>query len=470
MKKLTEVISFLYENVLSVAMMVALILVGIFITVKMRGFQFARFGYTYKNTFGGLFKKKLHTGKDGNVSPFQAVTTALAGTIGTGSIAGVATAIYSGGPGAIFWMWISALLGMITKYSEIVLSLSYREKREDGSWVGGPMYYIKNGLGIKWLATLFAVFAAAACLGIGNTTQSNSISLVLDSNFKIPTWITGIVLAAIVAAVILGGVKRIASVNEKLVPIMAVFFILSSIVALIFNATKIPTAFLLIFKEAFNFKAVFGGVAGYGIFAALRYGVGRGLFSNEAGLGSAPIAHAASSTKDPVKQGLWGIFEVFITTIIICTMTALVVLSSETYLAAYNAGVKPALNGAALSAAAYGDALAGFGNIVISVSTVFFALSTILGWGYYGEVCASYIFKKQAKKAVFAYRLVFVIFVFVGAIAEISIVWLLSDCFNALMALPNLIAIVALSGVIKSATAKHFADKKATNEINPTEK
>ena len=464
MEALTKTIGFLYDNILSIAVMIVLALAGIFMTVKMRGFQFTRLGYTYKNTLGGLFKKKLHTRKDGNVSPFQAVTTALAGTIGTGSIAGVATAIYSGGPGAIFWMWISALLGMITKYSEIVLSLSYREKREDGTWAGGPMYYIRNGLGVKWLATLFAVFAAAACLGIGNTTQSNSISLVLDSNFKIPTWVTGIILAIIVGAVILGGVKRIASVNEKLVPVMAVFFIFSSIFALIFNAQTIPTAFSLIFKEAFNFKAVFGGVGGYGVFAALRYGVGRGLFTNEAGLGSAPIAHAASSTKDPVKQGLWGIFEVFITTIIICTMTALVVLSSETYLSAYTEGAKPLVNGAALSAAAYGDALSGFGKFVISISTVFFSLSTILGWGYYGEVCIAYIFKAKAKKAVFLYRAIFVIFVFIGAIAEISLVWLLADCFNALMALPNLIAIVALSGVIKSATIKHFADRKAEKE------
>ena len=461
---LNNFLSFAYDNILSIAMMVALILVGIFMTVKLRGFQFTHFGYTCKNTVGGLLDKNLHTGKGENVSPFQAVTTALAGTIGTGSIAGVATAIYAGGPGAIFWMWVSALFGMITKYCEIVLSLSYREKNEKGAWVGGPMYYIKNGLGIKWLAAVFAIFTMLACLGIGNTTQSNSISGVLDANFKIPTWVTGVVLALLVGAVILGGVKRIASVNEKLVPVMAVFFIVSSILALLFNLTAIPTAFYLIFKEAFNFKAVFGGIAGYGIFAALRYGVARGLFSNEAGLGSAPIAHAASSTKDPVKQGLWGVFEVFITTIVICTMTALVVLSSTTYLSAYNLGVKPELNGAALSAAAFGDALSGFGNVVVSVSTVFFALSTILGWGYYGEVCVSYIFKNHASHAVFAYRIVYVIFVFIGAVAEIGLVWLLADCFNALMALPNLIAIVALSGVVKKATLKHFADKKAAKE------
>jgi len=468
------IVKFVYDNILSIAMMVALMFAGIFITVKMRAFQFTRFGYSCKNTIGGLFDKKLHTGKEGSVSPFQAVTTALAGTIGTGSIAGVATAIVAGGPGAIFWMWISALLGMITKYSEIVLSLTYREKNEKGAWVGGPMYYIKNGLGIKWLAAVFAVFAMIACLGTGNAVQSNSISGVLEESFKIPTWVTGLVLVVLVSAVILGGVKRIASVNEKLVPIMAVFFIIASILALIFNASSIPTAFALIFKEAFNFKAIFGGVAGYGIFSALRYGVARGVFSNEAGLGSAPIAHAASSAEDPVKQGLWGIFEVFITTIVICTMTALVILSSDTFLNAYDPSVKlnlgAGIDGARFSALAFGDALSYIGTVVISVSTVFFALSTILGWGYYGEVCATYLFPNKSEKAVLVYRLIYIVFVFVGAVADIGIVWALTDCFNVLMALPNLIAIIALSGVVKNATVKHFAAKKAAAQESEAEK
>ena len=298
-------LTFVYDNILSIAMLLLLIAVGIFLTVRLRGFQFARFGYIMKNTVGGLFKKNLHTKDGGSVSPFQAVTTALAGTIGTGSIAGVATALFSGGPGAIFWMWISALLGMVTKYSEIVLSMKYREKNAAGAWTGGPMFYIRNGLGLKWLASIFAVFAVISCFGIGNTTQSNSIAIVFESNFSIAPWITGAVLVVLISVVILGGVKRIASVNEKLVPVMAVFFILSAIVALIFNITSIPAALKLIFTEAFNFKSAFGGVAGYGILSAMRYGVGRGVFSNEAGLGSAPIAHAASSTTDPVKQGLW---------------------------------------------------------------------------------------------------------------------------------------------------------------------
>jgi AGCS family alanine or glycine:cation symporter len=326
------------------------------------------------------------------------------------------------------------------------------------------MYYIRKGLNCKWLAVLFAVFAMIACIGTGNATQSNSISGVLDSTFNIPTWVTGAVLVVIVGAVILGGIKRIASVNEKLVPIMAIFFILASIVALIFNIGKVPTEFALIFKEAFNFKAAFGGVAGYGILSAMRYGFARGVFSNEAGLGSAPIAHAAASTDDPVKQGMWGMFEVFITTIIICTMSALVILTSDVYIAAFNSGVDPAVKGAALSSAAFNEAIPYVGGIGVSFSTVFFALSTILGWAYYGEVCCGYIFKSHRKVAVTIYRLVYVLFVFVGAVAEIDIVWLIADCFNTLMALPNLIALISLSGVIVAATAEHFSHIKSKNQ------
>ena len=403
-----------------------------------------------------LFNKKLHHRDSQSVSPFQAVTTALAGTIGTGSIAGVATALVLGGPGAVFWMWISALLGMVTKYSEILLAVKYREKTETGANIGGPMYYIKNGLGIKWLAAIFAVFAMIACIGTGNATQSNSISGVLDLNFNIAPWITGVVLTILVGTIIIGGVKRIATVNEKLVPVMAVFFIIASILALIFNAKAIPDAFVLIFKEAFNFKSAFGGAAGYGILTAMRYGVGRGVFSNEAGLGSAPIAHSASSTEDPVKQGLWGVFEVFITTIVICTMSALVVITSGIYSDAFNAGVAPSVSGAALSSAAFNEALPYVGGFGVAISTVFFSLSTILGWAYYGEVSVGYLFKKHTKTAITVYRIIYVIFVFVGAIAEINTVWLIADCFNALMALPNLIALIGLSGTVVKLTREHF--------------
>lgn len=461
---LNEALNFIYNNVLSIALMILLIAVGLFLTIKLRGFQFTRFGYVSKYTLGNMFQKNMHTSNSGSVTPFQAVATALAGTIGTGSIAGVATALFTGGPGAIFWMWISALLGMATKYSEVVLSIKYREKNESGAFTGGPMFYIKNGLGLNWLAVLFAVFAMMACLGIGSTTQSNSISSVFESTFNLAPWITGIILTAIISVVVLGGLKRIASVTEKIVPVMAIFFIISSILALILKAKSIPSAFQLIFEEAFNFKSAFGGVAGYGILNAMRYGIGRGVFSNEAGLGSAPIAHAATSTTDPVKQGLWGVFEVFITTIVICTMSALVVLTSDVYLDAFNAGANPIYNGAALSSAAYSEALPYFGRIVISIATIFFALSTVLGWAYYGEVCVTYLFKSHQKTAILVYRLIYVVSVFIGAVSEIGIVWLLADTFNALMAIPNLIALTALSKVVVDATKKHFESKKLSDE------
>ena len=457
---ISNVLGFTYDNILSIAMMACLIIVGVFLTVKTKFFQFRRLGYVFKNTIGTLFNKNLHKRDEGSVSPFQAVTTALAGTIGTGSIAGVATALVLGGPGSVFWMWISALVGMVTKYSEIVLALKYIEKNADGAYVGGPMYYIKNGLGIKWLAAVFAAFAMIACIGTGNATQANSISGVLELNFSVAPWITGAILTVLVGVVIIGGVKRIATVNEKLVPTMAIFFILSAICALIFRATHIPSAFALIFKEAFNFKSAFGGVAGYGILAAMRYGVGRGVFSNEAGLGSAPIAHSASSTQEPVKQGLWGVFEVFITTIIICTMSALVILTSDIYLQAFHLGVAPSVSGAALSSSAFNEALPYIGGIGIAVSTVFFSLSTMLGWAYYGEASVGYLFKNHAKLAISIYRVIYVAFAFLGAIAEINIVWLIADCFNALMALPNLIALIALSGVVVKATRDYFKENK----------
>lgn len=456
---LNNIFSFAYDNILSIAMIILIISVGLFLSIKTGFFQFRRFGYVLKNTLGMLFNKNLHHSDEQSVSPFQAVTTAFAGTIGTGSIAGIATALVLGGPGAVFWMWISALLGMVTKYSEIVLAVKFREKSETGANIGGPMYYIKNGLGVKWLASAFAVFAMIACIGTGNATQSNSISGVLDLNFNIAPWITGIVLTILVALIIIGGVKRIGTVNEKLVPVMAGFFILAAILSVVFNANKIPAAFALIFKEAFNFKSALGGAAGYSILSALRYGVGRGVFSNEAGLGSAPIAHSASSTKNPVKQGLWGVFEVFITTIVICTMSALVVLTSDIYLTAFNSGVAPSVSGAALSSAAFNEAIPYIGGFGVAISTVFFSLSTILGWAYYGEVCVGYLFKKHVKIAISIYRIIYVIFVFVGAIAEINTVWLIADCFNALMALPNLIALIGLSGLVVKLTREHFSKK-----------
>lgn len=429
-------------------MLSLLICTGLFLSVKTGFLQFGKFGYMMKNTLLSIFSSNQRQKDEAGVSPFQAVATAMAGTIGTGSIAGLATAIVSGGPGAVFWMWISALLGMVTKYSEIVLSLSYREKNKKGEWVGGPMYYIKNGLNAKWLAGLFAIFAMIACLGTGNATQSNSISVALESTVGIRPWITGVVLTVLAAAVILGGMRRIASVNEKLVPFMAVFYVAASVIALIVNADKIPGAFALIFREAFNFKAAAGGVTGYGIMLAMHYGFSRGVFSNEAGLGSAPIAHAASSTKDPVQQGLWGMFEVFFTTIIICTFSALIILTTGIW-------EQGTLSGSALSIASFNHILPGVGGFVITMATIFFALSTILGWAYYGEVCIGFL-TRNSKAAVLIYRCVYVLFVFIGAVGSLDLIWSISETMNGLMAIPNLIGIIGLSKVITKATKEHF--------------
>ena len=431
-------------------MLALLIGMGLFLSSKTKFLQFRKFVYMLKNTILGVFSSNQHEKDASGVSPFQAVATAMAGTIGTGSIAGIATAIVSGGPGAIFWMWVSALLGMVTKYAEIVLSLNFREKNAKGEWVGGPMYYIKNGLKIKWLAALFAIFAMIACLGTGNATQSNSIAIALDSTFNIAPWITGVVLTAIAAGVILGGMRRIASVNEKLVPLMAVFYVVCSVVALILNIDKIPAAFSLIFKEAFNIRAAGGGVAGYGIMTAMHYGFSRGVFSNEAGLGSAPIAHAASSTKDPVKQGLWGMFEVFFTTIIICTLSGVIVLSSGLW----NTGE---FQGSALSIAAFNSAVPGLGGIGVTFATIFFALSTILGWAYYGEVCIQYL-TGSSEKAIFIYRCIYVAVVFIGAVGNLDLIWSISETMNGLMIIPNMIGVIGLYRVVTKLTKEHFKE------------
>lgn len=433
-------------------MLALLIGVGLFLTVKTGFLQFRRFRQMVKSTIGGLFKKQQHSTDASGVSPFQAVATAMAGTIGTGSITGIATAIVTGGPGAIFWMWVSALLGMVTKYSEIVLSLKYREKNSQGQWVGGPMYYIRNGLGIKWLAALFALFAMVACMGTGNATQSNSIAIALDSTMGVAPWITGLVLMILVGAVILGGMRRIASVNEKLVPFMAVFYVVCAVIALVLNLDKVPEAFTLILKEAFQFKAAAGGAAGYGIMTAMHYGFARGVFSNEAGLGSAPIAHAASSTKSPAEQGLWGMFEVFFTTIVICTLSALIILTTGIWTGGE-------YQGSALSIASFNAILPGVGGIGVTLATIFFALSTILGWAYYGEVSVGYLFK-GSKKAIQIYRVIYVAVTFIGTVGSLDLIWSISETMNGFMAIPNLIGIIGLYKVITGVSKDYFDSKK----------
>lgn len=456
MSGFVEVVSTVNAQINSVVwgpiMLTLLIGTGLLLSIRMGFPQFTKFAYVMKNTIGSLFNSKQHKKDDSGVSPFQAVATAMAGTIGTGSITGIATALVSGGPGAIFWMWISALLGMVTKYSEIILSLHFREKNDEGLWVGGPMYYIQNGLGLKWLAVLFAIFAALTCFGTGNATQANSISVALDATLGIDPFWTAVVLTLIVGAVILGGIRRIASVNEKLVPFMAVFYVIVAVIALILNIDKVPAAFALIFQEAFNFQAAAGGAAGYGIMVAMRYGFARGVFSNEAGLGSAPIAHAASSNKNPVDQGIWGMFEVFFTTIIICTLTALVIITT---------GVMETTDyiGSALSIAAYNAVIPGIGGVGVTLATVLFATSTTLGWAYYGEKAVEYLFHKS-KLAVTIYRIVYVAFVFIGAAGgsgSLDLIWGISDTMNGLMAIPNLVGIIGLSGIVVKLTKDHFS-------------
>lgn len=448
------------NNYVWIIVLILLIGAGVLLTVRLRGFQFRRFGYILRHTVGNLFSARKNTCE--GVTPFQAIATAMAGTIGTGSIAGVATAIVSGGPGAVFWMWVSALLGMITKYSEILLALKYQEKNCSEEWSGGPMYYLEKGVGLKWLSVIFSVFVIMASFGTGNATQGNAISSALESTLGVDPVVTAVILTVFVGAVILGGIKRIASVNEKLVPFMSVVYVLTAITALIVNADQLGVAFSLIFREAFNVRSVAGGIGGYGIFTALRYGSARGVFSNEAGLGSAPIAHAASAAKEPVEQAMWGVFEVFFTTIIICTCSALVILTSG--------ALETGLSGASLGIAAYNRALPGIGGFAVALASVLFATSTILGWAYYGEKSVEYIFCRNISLAnrkvpVTVYRIMYSIIVFIGAFGgskSLDLIWQISDTTNGLMALPNLIGVLALSGIVAKTTLEYFMKRKET--------
>ncbi len=429
-------------------MILLIMCTGLYLSISMGFVQIRRFGYVLKKTVFELFTKKNTGARSGGVTPFQAVATAMASTIGTGSIAGIATAIVAGGPGSVFWMWLSAVIGMATKYAEIVLSIKFREKNKNRQWIGGPMYYIKNGLGKRFmpLATLFSIFAMMACLGIGNATQSNSIAMALKDYVPINTTATVLVITA--SMVILGGVKKIASVNEKLVPFMAMVYIVCSLSCIIINAEKIPSALRLIVREAFSFKAAAGGGAGYGIMASMKYGFSRGVFSNEAGLGSAPIAYASSDTKDPVTQGFWGMFEVFFTTIVICTCSALVILTTDLWhLGTYD--------GASLSIQSFNSVLPAIGGAGVTLSTVLFSLSSILGWAYYGEVCVGFL-TKSSKTATFIYRIIYILVVYIGAVGNLNLIWSISSTMNGLMAIPNLIAVIALAPVVRKMTKEHF--------------
>lgn len=428
-------------------MLLLLVGTGIYLTVRTNFLSLAKFGYVIKNTLCKVFEKGKRG--EGEITPFQALATALAATIGTGNIAGVATAIAIGGPGAIFWMWISALFGMTTKFGEVVLAIHYRDKTEDGRYVGGPMYYIEKGLKMKWLSVIFAILGALAAFGIGNMVQANSVAASLESTFSIPKIVSGVVLALAAAAVILGGLKRIAKVTEKLVPFMAVFYILGALIIIIINITHLPAAFAMIFGEAFTGTAAAGGFAGSTLMIAMRRGVARGVFSNEAGLGSAPIAHAAAQTDHPVRQGLWGIFEVFADTLVICSLTALTILVTDVWYTGET--------GAALTASAFSHGLPGeLGGSIVAIGVLLFAFSTLLSWAYYGERCAEYVF---GSKVNMIYRVLWIPFIVIGAVGGLTFIWDLADTMNALMAIPNLIALLALSGVIIKLTKDFFETK-----------
>ena len=425
-----------------------LALVGIYLTIGLKAMPWLYIPLALKR----LWQGRIAEDKDGDISPFQALMTELSATIGTGNIAGVATAIYFGGPGAVFWMWVVALFGMATKYAEAVLAVKYREIDSLGNHVGGPMYYIKNGLGPRWywLAASFALFGMIAAFGIGNMVQSNTVAHELENTFALPTWITGIVLAVFAAAVILGGIQRIAEVACKLVPFMALAYFAGALIILLLHFTKIPAAFILIVSDAFTGTAASGGFTGATVWMALRWGFARGIFSNEAGLGSTPIVHAAAKTKDPVRQGMIAMLGPMIDTLIICTMTALVIIVTGVW----NSGQV----GAPLSSLAFTTGLPGPGGYIVSFGIMLFAFTTILGWSYYGERCAEYLL---GVKIITPYRLLWIIAIFVGATRDLNLVWAFADVLNGLMAIPNLVALLLLSPMVFALTREYFARDKS---------
>ena len=436
---------------------------GVYLTIRTGAVQFSRFGYMLRNTVGKMFRSAKAGA--GEVTPLQAVTTALAATVGTGNIVGTSQAIALGGYGAVFWLWIAALVGMVTKYSEVTLAVKYRERDDKGDWVGGPMYYIKNGMGKGWgwLAILFSLFAALASFGIGNMSQVNSITgsvigavqqftTVPEETAVIMRWVIGGVLAVLIGVILIGGIKRIGSVTEKLIPFMSLLYIIFTLVVIFGNIGSIGDAFGKIFSTAFTPQAMFGASTGIVLRETIVWGLRRSAFSNEAGLGSAAIAHAATSEKDPVKQGLYGIFEVFADTIVICTLTALAIIISGVDI---SFGVKP---GSELIVSAFATVFGGkIAAVFVAVALMLFAFSTVLGWALYGTRCVQYLF---GTKAILWYRILFVAVAVVGCVTSIDVVWDVADTFNGLMAIPNFIAVFALSGVVAKLTRDHFRAEK----------
>jgi AGCS family alanine or glycine:cation symporter len=435
----------LNEIVWGPAMLVLILGTGLYLMLGLGAMPLHRIGYGFRMLWRGRKSEA-----EGDITPFNALMTSLSATVGTGNIAGVAAAIAIGGPGALFWMWCTALVGMATKYAEAVLAVRYRETEEQGNHIGGPMFYIKNGLKSHWawLGTAFAIFGALAGFGIGNTVQANSVANALHSTFAIAPLATGIVMAVLVALVLIGGIRRIATVAGKLVPFMAISYILAGVVVLALNATAIPEAIALIVTHAFTPTAATGGFAGATVWAAIRFGVARGIFSNEAGLGSAPIAHAAAKTDSPVRQGTIAMLGTFIDTLVLCSITGLVIVVTG----AWRSGE----TGATLSSSAFELALPGVGSYVVSLGLVLFAFTTLLGWSFYGEKCVEYLF---GVRSIVPFRVLWIIAVPIGATAELDFIWLVADTLNALMALPNLLALLLLSPVVFKLTRDYFGDK-----------
>lgn len=468
---ITNVNSVLNDFIWGPIMLAIFLAVGLMFTVRTKVFQISHFKYWIDVTFLQLFRKEAtHVRKTDDkhaISQFQSLCTALAATIGVGNISGVAVALALGGPGAIFWMWLSAFLGMMTNYAENTLGIKYRYKNEKGDWVGGAMVYIERGLGLKWLAVIFSVFCVLASFGIGNMSQGNEIANGLYNSFAIPKWATALAVMLLAGLVIVGGIKRIASVTEKLVPFMAVTYIVGAFVVIFSNIAEVPGAFAAIFGNAFNFSSMGGGMAGFTVMIAMRRGISRGVFSNEAGLGSSVMVHSASNVKEPVVQGMWGIFEVFADTLIVCTLTALTILTSGVYdyteYAKYIGTSLPDTlkSGVALTSSAFESVFGSLGGNFISIAVMLFAFSTILGWSYYGERGIEYLF---GLKAVPVYKLIFILVIFLGCNASLSLVVDISDTFNGFMALPNLIAVALLSGQVITMTKEYITKVKAGKE------
>ena len=462
LEKIGQINSVVNAFVWGRGMLVIFLGVGMLFTLRTGFFQFKGWKVWMGDTLGALFRdRRVRKAQDHqSISQFQSFCTALAATLGTGNITGVATAIVTGGPGAVFWMWVSAFLGMMTIYAENVLGIKYRYKNSEGAWVGGAMVYMERGLGAKWLAVFFSIFCLCASFGMGNMTQANAIAKGLEATLKISEQFTGMALMVLVAGVILGGVQRVAMVAEKIVPFMAAFYILGGLLVIVIHYERIPETFLWIFGEAFGLRAVGGGVAGYGVKMAMKMGISRGVFSNEAGLGSSVMAHAASDVSCPQIQGMWGMAEVFIDTIVVCTITALVILTSGVYdpqrcISNIADGVEN-IDGTTLTGNAFATVFPN-GDKFLAISIALFAFATIIGWAYFGERTAAYLFGEHA---VFPYKLIYILLLLPGSVLAPKLVWELSDTFNGLMAIPNLTALILLHGEVIRMAKEYKRNRK----------